>query len=139
MQSKSRKIAVSKESMKYSESHEWISAVGSGGISQVGVTDYAQRELGDIVYVELPTVGKNVSASKEVAVLESTKAAADVYSPVSGTIVEVNTRLSESPELINNSAEKDGWIFKIKLSDFSELENLMEKDAYEKVIKPTKR
>jgi len=121
--------------MKYSESHEWIRTEDRTGLATVGVTDYAQRELGDIVYVELPIVGKAIQANKEAAVLESTKAAADVYSPVSGTIVEVNTRLSESPELINNSAENEGWIFKIKLTDASELDKLMDNTAYNRITK----
>lgn len=98
----------------YTETHEWVEI--EEGIGTVGITDYAQKELGGIVYVELPEVGKSVKEGEEAAVLESTKAAADVYSPVSGTIHMVNSSLNENPGLINNSPEHDGWIFKVKLS-----------------------
>lgn len=115
--------------MKFTESHEWIEVESE--IGKVGVTQFAQKELGDIVYVELPKVNTNVARGKEAAVLESTKAAADVYSPVSGTIVEVNEALRTAPELINQSPEEQGWIFKIKLLNPSELDQLMDKDAYD--------
>jgi glycine cleavage system H protein len=118
--------------MKFTETHEWIEV--QNGIGTVGVTDYAQKELGDIVYVELPEVGKKVKAGEEAAVLESTKAAADIYSPVSGEIVAVNSLLSEASEKINQSPEKDGWIFKIKIADAAELEDLMERTAYQSSI-----
>lgn len=111
---------------KYTESHEWIQV--DGDVGTIGVTHFAQKELGDIVYVELPEVGKTVKAGQEAAVLESTKAAADVYSPVSGTIVEINTMLQSASETINRSPEADGWIFKVKLSNQSELNGLLEKD-----------
>lgn len=114
--------------MKYSASHEWIDV--SGEIGTVGVTDYAQKELGDIVYVELPEVGKRVKAGEEAAVLESTKAAADIYAPVSGEIVAVNARLNDASELINQSPQKEGWIFKIKLSSPEELAALMDETKY---------
>jgi len=114
--------------MKYTETHEWIDV--KEGIGTVGVTNFAQKELGDIVYVELPEVGKDVSAGEEVVVLESTKAAADVYTPVSGTITEVNVNLGEASELVNQSPELNGWIFKIKLADDSELNNLMDSETY---------
>lgn len=115
--------------MKFTESHEWVTQDPKTNIATVGVTNFAQRELGDIVYVELPTVGKEVRAGAEAAVLESTKAAADVYAPVSGSIVEVNTRLSNTSELINQSPEKDGWIFKIKMSNPAELNALLDQEA----------
>lgn len=108
--------------MKYTETHEWIDT--KEGIGTVGVTDFAQKELGDIVYVELPKVGKQVKAGEEIAVLESTKAAADIYSPVSGTIVEINQSLTNNSELVNKSPENEGWIFKIKLNAPAELNNL---------------
>lgn len=114
--------------MKYSDSHEWID--GKDGSAVVGVTNYAQKELGDIVYVELPIVGKKVKKGEEAAVLESTKAAADVYSPVSGTITEVNNALIDSCDLINRSPEKEGWIFKLSLDNPQELETLMNSDDY---------
>src|SRR5687768_11329490 len=99
--------------MKYTKSHEWIEVPKNSDVGVVGVSNYAQKELGEIVYIELPRVGKEIKAGAEAAVLESTKAAADVYSPISGTIIEVNERLKTMPELINQNAEKDGWIFKI--------------------------
>lgn len=114
--------------LKYTESHEWIDV--KDGIGTVGVSSHAQKELGDIVYVELPAVGKSFNAGEEIAVLESTKAAADVYTPVSGTIVEVNTSLKDQSELINTSPEEHGWIFKIRLNDLAELEKLMDSKQY---------
>ncbi len=115
--------------MKFSETHEWIEV--KEDIGTVGVSNYAQKELGDIVYVELPKVGKHVNAGEEAAVLESTKAAADVYSPVSGTIVEVNTSLAAASDTVNKSPEKEGWLFKIKLSSPQELDKLMDEKEYE--------
>jgi len=114
--------------MKFTETHEWIDITGD--IGTVGITEYAQKELGDIVYVELPDIGKKIKAHQEVAVLESTKAAADVYSPASGTITAINTLLVEQSELVNQSAEKNGWLFKLKIDNPSELEILMDKNAY---------
>lgn len=116
--------------MKFTESHEWVELESGGDIAVIGVTDYAQQELGEIVYVELPEVGKSVKSGEEAAVLESTKAAADVYAPVSGIIVAVNQKLKEASELINRSPEKEGWIFKIKLTNPQELQNLLEADLY---------
>jgi len=115
--------------MKFTETHEWIEV--SDDIGTVGVTDHAQQELGDIVFIELPEVGKKVNARDEAAVLESTKAAADVYSPVTGTIIEVNEVLNTESELVNESAESTGWLFKIKLDNPQEVASLMDKDAYE--------
>lgn len=119
--------------MKYAESHEWISL--EGDIGTVGVSEYAQCELGDIVYVELPQVGKTLKQGEEVAVLESTKAAADVYTPVGGEIVAVNDKLSSESDLINRAAEGEGWIYKIRLSNPAELEKLMDDSAYKAQIK----
>jgi glycine cleavage system H protein len=118
--------------MKYTDTHEWIE--NKDGIAIMGVTQYAQKELGDIVYVELPTIGRDINAGQELAVLESTKAAADVYSPATGTIIEVNTQLSTHPEWINQSPEDKGWIVKIRLSNPAELELLMDQAAYQKKI-----
>lgn len=119
--------------MKYTDSHEWIE-LGTDGIATVGVSDFAQKELGDIVYVELPTIGKKVIAGQEAAVLESTKAAADVYSPASGEIVKVNEKLGQEPELVNKAPEKEGWLFKVKISSPSELDLLMEKADYDGML-----
>lgn len=118
--------------MKYTESHEWIDV--KGDIGTVGVTEHAQKELGDVVYVELPLLDKNVNAGEEAVVLESTKAAADVYSPVSGKIIEVNEALKNSSDLINKSPELEGWIFKIQLSDPKELNKLMDGAAYHQML-----
>jgi len=118
--------------MKFSETHEWVAV--EEGVATIGVTDYAQKELGDIVYVELPEVGGKVNAGEEAAVLESTKAAADIYSPVTGTIVEVNAALKTSSELINESPQKEGWIFKIALDDVKEVDNLMDFKSYQTSI-----
>lgn len=111
---------------KYTQTHEWIEV--NGEIATVGVTDYAQCELGEVVYVELPDENSAVVAGGEVAVLESTKAAADIYAPVSGTVIEVNQALEETPELVNESPESEGWIFKMRVQDAAELEQLLDED-----------
>lgn len=114
--------------MKYTETHEWVEV--KENVATVGVTDHAQHELGDVVYVELPQLGKQVKAGDEIVVLESTKAAADVYSPVSGKIVAINEALKNASEMINKSPEGEGWIFRIELSNPVELESLMDKETY---------
>jgi glycine cleavage system H protein len=119
--------------MKFTDSHEWIE-LEENQIARVGITQYAQKELGDIVYVELPIVGKEVNAKQEVAVLESTKAAADIYSPISGTIAEVNQKLSMAPELINQSPEQEGWIYKIRISNPAEIDLLMGTTEYQAML-----
>jgi glycine cleavage system H protein len=119
--------------MKYTETHEWIEVEGSFGT--VGVTHHAQKELGDIVHVELPKIGKEVKAGQEVVVLESTKAAADVYSPVSGIISAVNEALKEDSGLVNRLPETDGWLFKIQIKELEEIEKLLDPDSYELLIK----
>lgn len=118
--------------MRYTETHEWIDV--EKGIGTVGVTDYAQKKLGDIVYIELPEVGKEVKAGDEAAVLESTKAASDIYAPVSGKIMEVNKSLKDTPERINESAETKGWIFRLELFHPEELEKLMDEERYQSTI-----
>lgn len=114
--------------MKFTQSHEWIEV--KDGVGTVGISNHAQKELGEIVYVELPEVGQPVKAGREAAVLESTKAAADVYAPVSGVIENVNRNLEASPDLVNRSPEKEGWIFTIRLEDPEELKELMSEEAY---------
>ena len=114
--------------MRYTESHEWVKL--DGEIATVGITDYAQKELGNIVYVELPIEGYPIHKGEEVVVLESTKAAVDIYTPIGGEILAINTSLREFPEKVNHSAEKEGWLFKIQVSDPQELETLMDKSAY---------
>lgn len=118
--------------MRFTDSHEWIKV--EAGIGVVGITDHAQKELGQVVYVELPAVGKTVKAGEEVAVLESTKAAADIYSPVSGEIVEINQKLVDFIHLVNASAESDGWLFKIKLLKPQEVDTLLKKEEYLQLV-----
>lgn len=114
--------------MKFTPTHEWVQVVDN--VATVGVTDHAQKELGEIVFVELPKLGKNVKAGEEAAVLESTKAAADVYSPVSGEIVAINTALNNASELVNKSPEYQGWLFKVKLSNPQEVDQLLDQKGY---------
>jgi glycine cleavage system H protein len=114
--------------MKYTESHEWVEK------GRVGISSYASEELGNVVYIELPKVGQKVEAGQEVAILESTKAAADIYSPVSGTITAINQKLTEDPSLLNSSPEKEGWLFEIALSDASELDSLLSQEQYLQMI-----
>jgi len=113
---------------KYTEDHEWLDI--DGDIATVGITDFAQEQLGDVVFVELPDIGKSFARGDEAAVVESVKAAAEVYAPVSGAIVEVNAALDADPSLVNASATDKGWFVKIRLSDASELDGLMDEDAY---------
>jgi glycine cleavage system H protein len=115
---------------KFTEDHEYIRVEGHTGI--VGITDYAQDQLGDIVFVELPSVGQKLKKGDEAAVVESVKAASEIYSPVSGTVTEVNVALTGEPGLINSAADTDGWIFKLRLDDAAELETLMDDAAYAK-------
>ena len=112
----------------YTEDHEWVDV--DGDIGTVGISDYAQSQLGDIVFVETPEEGKDVTKGDEAAVVESVKAASDVYSPVSGTVIEGNPALADTPELVNEDPEGDGWFFKLTLSDTSELEGLMDEARY---------
>ncbi|MDK2767193.1 MAG: glycine cleavage system protein GcvH [Sphingomonas sp.] len=112
----------------FTEDHEWIEL--DGEIATVGITDYAQSQLGDIVFVEVPEEGKEVTKGDDAAVVESVKAASDVYAPVSGTVIEGNPALEESPALVNEDPEGDGWFFKMTLSDTSELDGLMNESAY---------
>lgn len=119
---------------KYSTEHEWVSPAVDGVVT-IGITDHAQAELGEIVYVDLPSVGDECNAGEEIAAVESTKAASDVYSPVSGEIVEVNEALDAEPNKVNADACGDGWIFKVRLSNPQELDELMDAAAYEDFCK----
>ena len=121
--------------IKYTKQHEWVSMDDGEEKATVGITGYAQEQLGDIVFVELPEVGVKVNKGDEAAVVESVKAAAEVYSPISGEISEVNEKLADSPELINNEAETNGWFFKLAPSEVNELEELMDKDSYDSYIR----
>jgi glycine cleavage system H protein len=115
---------------RYTQDHEYIRLEGATGI--VGITRYAQDQLGDIVFVELPSVGQKLSKGDEAAVVESVKAASEIYSPASGTVVEVNVALTGEPGLINSSPDADGWIYKLRLDNAAELDALMDDAAYAK-------
>lgn len=115
--------------LKFLKSHEWARVEGNGRVT-VGISDHAQGLLGDLVYVELPEVGATAKANEQIAVVESVKAASDVYSPVSGTIVEVNSALADKPETINEDAYGDGWMFVVEVSNSDELNELLDPDAY---------
>ncbi|MBX9804287.1 MAG: glycine cleavage system protein GcvH [Alphaproteobacteria bacterium] len=119
--------------MKYTDQHEWIHI--DGDVGTVGITDYAAHQLGDVVFTELPAVGKLLTQGAEAAVVESVKAASELYAPVSGQVVEVNLALSMQPDLVNTDPMGAGWFFKIKLSNPLELDGLMEKSTYESFTK----
>jgi glycine cleavage system H protein len=119
--------------VKFTKEHEWIKIEGDTGT--VGITDYAQEQLGDVVYVELPALGKQVEKGKEMAVVESVKAASEVYAPVSGSVVAVNDKLSVEPATVNSEPMGGGWFVKIKLSKPSELDGLMDRAAYDSFVK----
>lgn len=116
----------------FTETHEWV--LVDGDIATVGITDHAQDQLGDIVFVELPELDEEYNKDDDIAVVESVKAAGDVHNPVSGTVTEINETLEDEPALVNNSPEDDGWIYKIQLSEESELEGLMDETAYQAFI-----
>ena len=118
--------------MRFSKDHEWVKV--DGGVATVGITSYAQEQLGDVVFVELPAVGKKVKAGEEAAVVESVKAASEVYAPISGEVTEVNGALADTPALVNEDAEGKGWFMKIKLADPKEVDALMDAAAYKTYI-----
>ncbi len=121
-----------KKGLFYTESHEWVKKDGKNAV--IGITDFAQHELGDIVYVELPEVGDEVEAGDAFGSVEAVKAVEDLVSPVSGEVIAVNEALEDEPELINKSAFGNGWIIKVKMSDPEELEELMDAEAYQEMI-----
>ncbi|MBX7483406.1 glycine cleavage system protein GcvH [Qipengyuania qiaonensis] len=112
----------------FTDEHEWIDV--EGDTATVGITDYAQGQLGDIVFVELPDAGTAIDKAKDAAVVESVKAASDVYAPISGEVIETNSSLEADPALVNTSPEQDGWFFKMTIGDSSQLEGLMDEAAY---------
>jgi glycine cleavage system H protein len=118
---------------RYTKDHEWVRI--EGDVAVVGISDYAQQQLGDVVYVELPSIGKSFSAGADMAVVESAKAASDVYAPIGGEVVAVNDALTGSPDLVNQAAQGDGWFVKLKLSDKSQLDALMDEAAYADYVK----
>ena len=119
--------------LKYSQEHEWV-RVDDMGMAVIGITDHAQELLGDMVYVELPEVGDNVAVGDEAGVVESVKAASDIYAPISGEIVEVNVDLADSPENVNTEPYDSGWLFKMRVSQESEIEQLLTADTYADLI-----
>ena len=119
--------------LKYASSHEWA-RLESDGTVVVGITDHAQEALGDIVYIELPEMGAAVDAGAEVAVVESVKAASDIYSPITGEVVEINPALEDEPETVNSSPYADGWWFRVKCGSTDELEEMMDADGYQVVV-----
>ncbi|HIF36153.1 MAG: glycine cleavage system protein GcvH [Candidatus Pseudothioglobus sp.] len=120
-------------SIKFSEDHEWVELKGDD-LVVIGITDFAQEQLGDLVYVELPEVGDECSRGENISVIESVKAASDLVAPVSGTIIEVNSRLEDEPELATEDSMGEGWFIKVKLSNTSELDDLMDESAYNSFI-----
>lgn len=118
--------------LKYTEDHEWVSI--EDGVATVGITDYAQESLGDLVYVELPEVGRVVEAEDNFVVVESVKAASEVFAPISGKVIEVNETLNDTPELINSSPYEEGWIVKLKVSDTGQLDDLMSASVYKQHV-----
>ncbi|RDH86747.1 MAG: glycine cleavage system protein GcvH [endosymbiont of Escarpia spicata] len=119
--------------LRYAKSHEWVKNEGDGTVT-IGITDHAQELLGDLVFVDMPEVGDNVEAGSECAVVESVKAASDIYSPVSGEIIVVNKALDDAPETINDDAFGEGWIFKVKISDAADLDGLLDAAGYDALV-----
>ena len=117
------------DDLKYASTHEWIS-VNEEGLVTVGISDHAQEALGDIVFIELPEAGASVNSKEEVAVVESVKAASDIYSPITGEVIEVNESLLDSPETVNESPYELGWFFKIRMENEAELDDLMNSETY---------
>jgi len=122
------------QKLRFTKSHEWVKWDAKAKVATVGITDFAQDQLSDLTYVELPTIGDSFSAAEEVATVESVKAASDVYAPIGGTITDVNKTLIEKPELINTDPYGAGWLFKIQADDESELEGLLSYAEYEALM-----
>lgn len=116
----------------YTDEHEWIDV--EDGVATVGITEYAQGQLGDIVFVELPEVGAMIEQGKDAAVVESVKAASDVYAPITGEVTEINAALVDEPALVNTAPEDEGWFFKMTIADEGELDGLMDEDAYKSFV-----
>jgi glycine cleavage system H protein len=120
------------EPLRYTKEHEWVAV--EDGRARVGITDYAQDALGDVVFVQLPEVGSNVSATSSIAEVESTKSVSDIYAPVSGTVVEANAALESTPEQLNQDPYGDGWIFVIDMSDAAQVDSLLDAAAYRRLV-----
>jgi len=125
------------EDLKYSQSHEWVKV--DKDIATVGITDFATKQLTDLVYVELPSMGAKVTKGSSFGVVESVKAVSDLHSPVSGTVVKVNEKLSKEPEIINQDPYGKGWMIKVKIEDQTELDTLMDSEEYEQLVKKEKK
>jgi glycine cleavage system H protein len=117
---------------RFTETHDWITISESEGV--VGITTHAQKELGEVVFIQFPSIGQHVKAGDQIVVLESTKAAADVYAPVTGEIVAINSALKQQPDLINHSPESEGWLYRMKIDKIEEIEALLTQESYEKLI-----
>ena len=116
------------QDLKYTKEHEWVEV--DGDTATVGITNHAQESLGDIVFIDLPTVGKEVKSNEELCVIESVKAASDIYAPIDGEVIEINNNLNDDASIVNQDPEKDGWIFKMKIADPNQHNNLMSLDEY---------
>ena len=121
-----------KSDTRYTKDHEWVRL--DGEIATVGITDHAQQQLGELVFIELPELERDVAAGEACAVVESVKAASDVYSPLAGRIAEINETIVEGPEIVNNDAEGEGWFFRLELDDVDSFEELMDQDAYDEFL-----
>lgn len=121
-----------REELKYTDTHEWLKVTND--TAKVGITDHAQSELTDIVFVELPEVGKEIKKGEELCIVESVKSVTEIYAPVSGKITNVNKKLEESPEIINESPYDDGWLIEVEIANKSEINNLLDSDSYKKII-----
>ena len=122
------------EDNKYAKSHEYVHFDEKEGVGTIGITDYAQKELGDVVFVELPQVGTQLDAADELGSIESVKAVSELFSPVTGEVIEVNEKLTDKPELVNTDPYGDGWMIRIRLSDPTELDELMNAEEYDEYI-----
>ncbi len=118
--------------LKYTEEHEWVAV--DGDIATIGITDYAQGELGDLVFVELPEVGADVEQSSAFGTVEAVKAVSDLFAPISGSVTEINETLADDPEVVNKDPYGDGWMIKVKISDNSQLDDLLDAEAYKELI-----
>lgn len=125
------------ENLKYSKEHEWVMMV-ENGVALIGITEFAQSELGDVVYVELPEVGEKITKDDPFGSVESVKAVSDLFAPVSGTVIEVNDSLPDSPELVNEDSYGDGWMIKVQMSDIEELKDLLAQDEYGEFVERQK-
>ncbi len=119
--------------LKYTESHEWVQDNGDGTVT-IGITDHAQEALGDVVFVELPEIGRELALEEEFGVIESVKAASDLYAPLAGEVIAVNESLEDAPESVNESPYDDAWILKMKVADSAELDKLLDADAYSQLV-----